>query len=64
MKKKKNIKNFKLKNINFFKIKNLSKEISEKLNKEKPKNMKDILRINIIKNDSFKIILNYFKKFI
>ncbi len=64
LKKKKKIKNFKLKNINFFKIKNLSKEISEKLNKEKPKNMKDILKINIIKNDSFKIILNYFKKLI
>ncbi len=64
LKKKKNIKNFKLKNINFFKIKNLSKEISEKLNKEKPKNIKDILKINIIKNDSFKIIINYFKKLI
>ncbi|WP_259286235.1 tRNA uridine-5-carboxymethylaminomethyl(34) synthesis enzyme MnmG [Candidatus Nasuia deltocephalinicola] len=64
LKKKKNMKNFKLKNINFFKIKNLSKEISEKLNKEKPKNIKDILKINIIKNDSFKIILNYFKKLI
>ncbi len=64
LKKKKNIINFKLKNINFFKIKNLSKEISEKLNKKKPKNIKDILKINIIKNDSFKIILNYFKKLI
>lgn len=64
LKKKKNIKNFKLKNINFFKIKNLSKEISEKLNKEKPKNIKDILKLNIIKNDSFKIIINYFKRLI
>ncbi|WP_259292837.1 tRNA uridine-5-carboxymethylaminomethyl(34) synthesis enzyme MnmG [Candidatus Nasuia deltocephalinicola] len=64
LKKKKNIKNFKLMNINFFKIKNLSKEVSEKLNKEKPKNIKDILKIKTIKNDSFKIILNYFKKLI
>ncbi len=64
LKKKKNIKNFKLINFNFFKIKNLSKEISEKLNKEKPKSIKDILKISTIKNDSFKIILNYFKKLI
>ncbi|WP_259289120.1 tRNA uridine-5-carboxymethylaminomethyl(34) synthesis enzyme MnmG [Candidatus Nasuia deltocephalinicola] len=64
LKKKKNIKNFKLMNFNFFKIKNLSKEISEKLNKEKPKNIKDILNISVIKNDSFKTILNYFKKLI
>ncbi|WP_259288733.1 tRNA uridine-5-carboxymethylaminomethyl(34) synthesis enzyme MnmG [Candidatus Nasuia deltocephalinicola] len=64
LKKKKSIKNFKLMNVNFFKIKNLSKEISEKLNKEKPKNIKDILKIKTIKNDSFKIILNYFKKLI
>ncbi|WP_259286132.1 tRNA uridine-5-carboxymethylaminomethyl(34) synthesis enzyme MnmG [Candidatus Nasuia deltocephalinicola] len=63
-KKKKNIKNFKLKNFNFFKIKNLSKEISEKLNKEKPENIKDLLKINIINNDSLKIILNYFKRLI
>ncbi|WP_259289768.1 tRNA uridine-5-carboxymethylaminomethyl(34) synthesis enzyme MnmG [Candidatus Nasuia deltocephalinicola] len=62
LKKKKNIKNFKLKNINLFKIKNLSKKISEILNKKKPKTMKDILNINLIRNDSFKIILNYFKK--
>lgn len=64
IKKQKNIKNFKLKNFNFFKIKSLSKEISEKLNKKKIKNIKDVLKINIIKNDSLKIISNYFKKLI
>ncbi len=64
LKKKKNVKNFKLKNINFFKIKNLSREISEILNKKKPKTIKDILNINVIRNDSFKIIINYFKKLI
>ncbi|QND78596.1 tRNA uridine 5-carboxymethylaminomethyl modification enzyme GidA [Candidatus Nasuia deltocephalinicola] len=60
IKKKIILKNFYIpNNLNFFKIKGLSKEISENLNKIKPKNLKIIK--NILNINLFNIVFNYLK---